>query len=244
MKGFGTEKIEDDLAVFFPDAKIRRMDLDTTRSKNAYRQIIQDFEERKIDILVGTQMVTKGLDFDNVSVVGILSADNLISFPDFRAYERSFQLMAQVSGRAGRRNTQGTVVIQTYNKKFPVLQQVIENNYYEMYLSQLRDRQQFHYPPYFRLIKIALKHKDFNVLEKGVTTLSHQLKSVFGNQVLGPNFPLVSRINTYYIKEFLIKFDRKHSINATKKQLSDILQNFSKHSPHKSLRIVTDVDPQ
>jgi primosomal protein N' (replication factor Y) len=179
-----------------------------------------------------------------VSVVGILSADNLISFPDFRAYERSFQLMAQVSGRAGRRSTQGTVIIQTYNKNFPVLQQIIENNYFGMYLSQLRDRQQFHYPPYFRLIRIAVKHKDFNVLEKGVNALSHQLKSVFGNQVLGPNFPLVSRINTYYIKEFLIKFDRQKSINDAKKQLTDIVQNFTKQPNHKSLRIVTDVDPQ
>ncbi|MCL2414926.1 MAG: primosomal protein N' [Bacteroidales bacterium] len=244
MKGFGTEKVEDDLAVFFPDAKIRRMDLDTTRSKNAYRQIIQDFEDRKIDILVGTQMVTKGLDFDNVSVVGILSADNLISFPDFRAYERSFQLMAQVSGRAGRRNTQGTVVIQTYNKNYPVLQQIIDNNYFEMYLSQLRDRHQFHYPPYYRLIRIAVKHKDFNVLEKGVATLSHQLKNAFGNQVLGPNFPLVSRINTYYIKEFLLKFDRQKNITTLKNQLTEILQNFSRTAPHKSLRIVADVDPQ
>jgi len=244
MKGFGTEKIEDDLAVFFPDAKIRRMDLDTTRSKNAYRQIIQDFEDRKIDVLVGTQMVTKGLDFDNVSVVGILSADNLISFPDFRAYERSFQLMAQVSGRAGRRNTQGTVIIQAYNKNFPVLQQIIDNNYYEMYLSQLRDRQQFHYPPYYRLIKIAVKHKDFNALEKGVNALSHHLKNAFGKQVLGPNFPLVSRINTYYIKEFLLKFDRQKNITVLKSQLAEILQNFSKNSPQKGLRIVTDVDPQ
>jgi len=244
MKGFGTEKIEDDLAVFFPDAKIRRMDLDTTRSKNAYRQIIQDFEDRKIDILVGTQMVTKGLDFDNVSVVGILSADNLISFPDFRAYERSFQLMAQVSGRAGRRNTQGKVIIQTYNKNFPVLQQIIDNNYSAMYLSQLRDRQQFRYPPYFRLIRIAVKHKDFKVLEKSVSALSLQLKGHFGNQVLGPNFPLVSRINTYYIKEFLLKLDRKNNINTVKNQLTDILQNFSKTSQHKSLRIVVDVDPQ
>ncbi|MDR2907084.1 MAG: primosomal protein N' [Bacteroidales bacterium] len=244
MKGFGTEKIEDDLSVFFPDAKIRRMDLDTTRSKNAYRQIIQDFEDRKIDILVGTQMVTKGLDFDNVSVVGILSADNLISFPDFRAYERSFQLMAQVSGRAGRRNTQGTVIIQTYNKNFPVLQQVIDNNYLGMYLSQLHDRQQFHYPPYFRLIKVAVKHKDFNVLEKGVSALSEQLHAAFGNQVLGPNFPLVSRINTYYIKEFLLKFDRRTNISQVKNQLSDMLQNFSKYTPNKSLRIVVDVDPQ
>jgi primosomal protein N' (replication factor Y) len=243
MKGFGTEKIEDDLAAFFPNAKIRRMDLDTTRSKNAYRQIIQDFEDRKIDILVGTQMVTKGLDFDNVSVVGILSADNLISFPDFRAYERSFQLMAQVGGRSGRRNTQGTVIIQTYNKNFPVLQQVIENNYYDMYLSQLRDRQQFHYSPYFRLIRIVVKHKDFNVLEQGVKILSQQLKFVFGNQVLGPNFPLVSRINTYYIKEFLLKFDRKNNINIAKNQLTEVLQNFSKQVPNKSLRVVVDVDP-
>jgi primosomal protein N' (replication factor Y) len=189
-------------------------------------------------------MVTKGLDFDNVSVVGILSADNLISFPDFRAYERSFQLMAQVSGRAGRRNTQGTVVIQTYNKNFPVLRQIIDNNYYEMYLSQLRDRQQFHYPPYFRLIRIAVKHKDFNVLDKGVKALSQQLKTVFGNQVLGPNFPLVSRINTYYIKEFLLKFDRQKSITSEKNKLTEILQNFSKHSPHKALRIIIDMDPQ
>jgi primosomal protein N' (replication factor Y) len=220
------------------------MDLDTTRSKNAYRQIIQDFEDKKIDILVGTQMVTKGLDFDNVSVVGILSADNLISFPDFRAYERSFQLMAQVSGRAGRKNTVGTVIIQTYNKNFPVLQQVIDNNYFAMYLSQLRDRQQFLYPPYFRLIRIVVKHKDFNVLEKGVANLSRRLKEVFGNQVLGPNFPLVSRINTYYIKEFLLKFDRKKNISELKHQLTEVLQDFSKHSPNKNLRVVVDVDPQ
>lgn len=244
MKGFGTEKIEDDLAMFFPNAKIRRMDLDTTRSKNAYQQIIQDFEERNIDILVGTQMVTKGLDFDNVSVVGILSADNLIVFPDFRAYERSFQLMSQVSGRAGRRNTKGLVIIQTYHKNFPVLKQIMEHNYSGMYLSQLHDRQQFHYPPFFRLIRLSIKHKDLNILEACASSLSLRLREAFGNQVLGPNFPLVSRINTYYIKEFLLKFDRRKNISDEKNRLLELLNNFSKQAPNKSVRIIIDVDPQ
>ncbi|MCK4361231.1 MAG: primosomal protein N', partial [Bacteroidales bacterium] len=164
MRGFGTEKVEEELAIIFPESRIVRMDLDTTRSKFAYQRIINDFEDRKIDVLVGTQMVTKGLDFDNVSVVGILNADNMINFPDLRSFERSFQLMAQVSGRAGRKKKRGKVIIQTYNPSHPVVRFVIDNDYVSMFNNQLIERRNFKYPPFTRLIQIKLKHKDYNVL--------------------------------------------------------------------------------
>ncbi len=243
MHGFGTEKIEDDLSIFFPDARVSRMDYDTTRSKNAYTQIISDFEDKKIDILVGTQMVTKGLDFDNVSVVGILNADNMISFPDFRSHERSFQLMEQVSGRAGRKNKQGMVVIQSYNPSHPIIQNVVAHDYQAMFQQQIAERKTYKYPPFVRLLKLTLKHKNPELLHAGAFELATMLRNIFKTSVLGPEFPLVSRIQQFYLKDILLKIDRRLNVPEQKKIVQNILFEFSKISKYKSIRVIVDVDP-
>jgi len=244
MKGFGTEKVEEDLAIIFPDVKIERMDLDTTRSKNAYRRIINDFEDRRIDILVGTQMVTKGLDFDNVGVVGVLNADNMLSYPDFRSFERSFQLMAQVSGRAGRKNTQGKVVIQTFNPKHPIIANVIYNDYIGMFNNQLRERNTFKYPPFYRLIKITLKHKEDKLLNEAAGFLAELLRKTFGKRILGPEYPIVSRVKSLFLKDILLKIEKELPVNQSKEKLKAIINNnFNKIEKYKSIRIILDVDP-
>jgi len=243
MKGFGTEKVEDELEFFFPEAGIRRMDLDTTRSKNAYQSIINDFEEERIDILVGTQMVTKGLDFDNVSVVGILNADNMIHFPDFRSYERSFQLMAQVSGRAGRKNKRGKVIIQSWNPYHSVIRDVIGHDYKSMYSSQILERRNFKYPPFNRLISIHLKHKDTRLLNEAAKEFAMLLREKLGKRVLGPEYPLVARIKNLYIKNVLIKLERDERLGGFKKDIITIIDTFKRESTYKSVRIIIDVDP-
>lgn len=243
MKGFGTEKIEEELAIFYPKAKIARMDLDTTRSKFAHQHIIQDFEEGNIDILVGTQMVTKGLDFDNVSLVGILNADSMLNFPDFRAFERSYQLMAQVSGRAGRKNRRGKVIIQTHNPDHSIIQDVLNNNFLSMYTNQLLDRKNFNYPPYHRLIEITLIHKDVNVVNAAAKHFADDLKHHFGKRVLGPEFPLVSRIRNLYHKNILLKIEREASVQAAKSVLNDLMILFRAFPEYKNMRIHLDVDP-
>jgi primosomal protein N' (replication factor Y) (superfamily II helicase) len=243
MKGFGTEKIEDELSVFFPSAKIKRMDLDTTRGKHSYKNIINDFEEKKIDILVGTQMVTKGLDFDNVGLVGILSADSMLQFPDFRAHERSFQLMVQVSGRTGRKNKRGKVIIQTYQVTHPVVRQVIHTDYNAHYLQELNERQEFNYPPYFKLIEITLQAKDPDQLNAAANFLSAQLRTVFGKNILGPESPLIPRIRNNYLKKLLIKVQRDQSHNAARKRITDVLEFFGSKQEYKAVRVVVDVDP-
>jgi primosomal protein N' (replication factor Y) len=243
MKGFGTEKIEEELPVFFPEARIARLDLDTTRSKNAYQNIIMGFEERKIDILVGTQMVSKGLDFDNVSVVGIMNADNMLSFPDFRAHERAFQLMAQVSGRAGRSQKRGKVFIQSWNPQNTIIHQVVEHDYESMYQTQIQQRQQFLYPPFVRLINLKLLHRDQRTLSQGADDLANTLKSHFPKKVLGPEFPLIERVKNLYIKTILIKLDRGSTLAATKTSVREIVEDFRRNVQYKSIRVVLDVDP-
>ena len=243
MKGFGTEKVEDTLGAIFPQAVISRMDLDTTRSKNGYQQIITDFEQHKTDILVGTQMVTKGLDFDRVSVVGILNADALISFPDFRAFERAFQLLAQVSGRAGRKEVPGKVVVQTYQPRHPALLYVETNDFGAMYQSQIAERKEFHYPPVYRLIKISLKHVDENVVAQAASALAIPLRAAFSSNLMGPESPLVSRIQNYYIKDFWLKLSKDGSLSARKAALVEIIDAFRRDSNYKSVRIVINVDP-
>ncbi|MFU8842267.1 MAG: primosomal protein N' [Bacteroidales bacterium] len=243
MKGFGTEKIEDELSILYPEVKIKRMDLDTTRSKFAYQNIITDFENRRIDILVGTQMVTKGLDFDHVRVVGIMNADGLISFPDFRAYERSFHLMAQVSGRAGRKAKRGIVVIQTYNPQHSVIKDVINNDYVSMYRSQILERRNFKYPPFYRLITVILKHKDPRILNDGAREMAIILRNDFKNQILGPEYPLVSRIKNLYIKHIMIKLERDATLESKKKLIHKSLDHFRGMAVYKALRIIIDVDP-
>lgn len=244
MKGFGTEKVEEELSILFPEARIARMDLDTTRSKHSYQKILEDFGQRKIDILVGTQMVTKGLDFDNVSTVGILNADNMLSFPDFRASERSYQLMAQVSGRSGRKNKRGTVIIQTYNPGHVVIRNVVDNNYLEMYRQQLLDRRKFRYPPLYRLIQIRLKHKDPRVLNQAAAWLAERLRKTFGNRVLGPEYPPVSRVMNYYLKQILLKFERNVSMVSMKSMLIKETEGFYRQKEFVSVRLIIDVDPQ
>jgi primosomal protein N' (replication factor Y) len=244
MKGFGTEKVEEELAILFPKARIARMDLDTTRTRHSHQKIINDLEERKIDILVGTQMVTKGLNFDNVSTVCILNADNMLGFPDFRAAERGYQLMAQVSGRSGRKYKRGCVIIQTYNPKHPVILDVVNHDYRSMYEQQLVDRRKFKYPPFYRLILVKIKHKDPEVLNKASDELAKRLRLLFGNRVLGPEYPLVSRIMNYYLKQIIIKIERSVSQTEIKKRLMLETGEFSKRKEFNNLRLIMDVDPQ
>ena len=241
-KGFGTEQIELELKKIFPDYSIGRMDLDTTRGKYGYQKIIGAFEAKEIDILVGTQMLSKGLDFENVSLVGILNADMMLNFPDFRAHERAFQLMVQVSGRAGRSKKQGKVMIQTYNPYHQILQQVSITDYTTMYKEQMQDRWQYHYPPYYRLIKITLKHKDYQKTETGVNWLVRALQNVFGENVLGPSSPAVSRIRNQYIKNVMIKIPPKQSIVKTKHEIIKVKNSFQSISDFRPIRFIIDVD--
>lgn len=244
MAGAGTEKIEEELSLLFPEARTARMDMDSTRGKNAYERLIADFESRKIQILVGTQMITKGLDFDNVGVVGILNADNLIFFPDFRAYERSFQLMTQVSGRAGRRAGQeGEVVLQTYSPQHELIRHVMHHDYTSLFENQLSERKRFLYPPYCRLVQVSVRHKEEAVLDAACQTLSDALRQTFGARVLGPEYPMVSRISTYYIKNFLLKLERGRQLETMKETLVLILERFAALPDYRSCRIVVDVDP-
>jgi primosomal protein N' (replication factor Y) len=242
-KGFGTEKIEDEIAIFFPESKIARLDLDSTRSKHAYQRIITDFENRNLDILIGTQMVTKGLDFDNVSLVGILNADNLLNFPDFRAFERSYQLMAQVGGRAGRKNKRGLVVIQTRQPEHQIIQFVIGNDYKSLYSYELINRKKFHYPPFYRLIELTLKHKNVDILEEGAQILADELRNVFGQRILGPEFPIINRIHNFFLKIILIKIEKESSVSQAKGLLKQVLTKFKTNPPYKSIFVGIDVDP-
>jgi primosomal protein N' (replication factor Y) len=240
-KGVGTERIEEETSLLFPENKVARMDLDTTRKKSSYLEILNDFEDRKTQILIGTQMVTKGLDFDNVSLVGILNADNMLSYPDFRSHERSFQLMSQVSGRAGRRNKRGKVIIQTYNPGHPIIQLVLQNNYAAMCTQQLDQRQRFNYPPYCKLVQITLKHQDTTTLNEAASALAHDLKLIFPKKVFGPEYPVVSRIKNLYLKNILLKLDRNNSLAKNKNLISHELSVFQKK--YSSVRVNIDVDP-
>jgi len=241
-KGFGTEQIEMELEELFPDAKIGRMDLDTTRGKYGYQKIIGQFEAQEIDILVGTQMLSKGLDFANVSLVGIMSADTMLNFPDFRAHERSYQLMVQVSGRAGRSKKRGKVAIQTFNPFHQILQQVATNSFDEMYKEQLDERWQYHYPPFFRLIKITLRHKDFNRVDEGAHWLGKSLASIFNENILGPSTPSISKIRNYYIRTLIIKIPQKQSLLVTKSNILRVKNSFQAVKAFRSIRFNIDVD--
>jgi len=243
MKGFGTEKIEEELSLIFPAARISRMDLDTTRSRFAHQKMIATFEERKIDILVGTQMVTKGLDFDHVSLVGILNADSLLSYPDFRAFERGFQLMAQVAGRAGRKNRQGLVLIQAYNPVHPILSMVLQHNYEAMYHSQLVERERFNYPPFCRIIQLSLRHINADLINKAADELARTLRTLLGKRVLGPEYPTVSRIRNQYLKNILLKFERGIPLPKAKDEIRNAIIKLNGKPDYKQVRVVIDVDP-
>ena len=242
-RGFGTEKIEDEIHLIYPEARVSRMDLDTTRSKKSYDKLISDFEQHKVDILIGTQMVTKGLDFDDVSLVGILNADNMLNFPDFRAHERAYQLMAQVSGRAGRKNKRGLVILQTSSPEHSIIGQVLRNDYMAMYKNQIEERQLFKYPPFFRLIEITLRHKDVQVVKQAAAAMGNQLRAVFGIRVLGPIDPTVSRIQNLFIKQIILKIENEASPAKAKEILRQISNQILSDSNFKSVRISVDVDP-
>ncbi|QSE99427.1 primosomal protein N' [Fulvivirga lutea] len=243
--GVGTEKLEEDLELLIPEAKIQRMDLDTTRNKNSYERIITDFENQEIDILVGTQMVTKGLDFDHVSLVGVFDIDRMLHFPDFRAYERTFQLTTQVSGRAGRREKKGKVVIQARNVELPILKDIISNNYLKFYDEEIREREMHRYPPFTRLIGIRIKNKDKNLSHRAANRLSNLLKEQLGSQrVLGPQEPVINKIRNEYLVELLIKLERGSiDLNKVKQIIQNCSNEILNEKDLKSSKIVFDVDP-
>ena len=242
-RGFGTEKIEDDIKILFPEAAVARMDLDTTRTRSAYEKIIADFEQGKTDILIGTQMVSKGLDFDHVSIVGILNADTMLNYPDFRSYERAFQLMAQVAGRAGRKNKRGRVVLQTKSIEHPIIHQVIANDYEDMVGGQLAERQMFHYPPYYRLVYVYLKNHNEALLDQMATVMADKLRAVFGNRVLGPDKPPVARIQTLFIKKIVVKIEQNAPMGRARELLLRIQREMLEDERYKSLIVYYDVDP-
>jgi primosomal protein N' (replication factor Y) len=242
-RGFGTEKIEDELRPLFPGAQIDRMDLDTTQSKNAFGKIIHNLESRKTDILIGTQMVTKGLDFEHVSVVGILNADNLINFPDFRAHERAYQLISQVSGRAGRKHNRGKVVVQTSEPDHPLIELIQKQDYLAAFHAQMEERKLFRYPPYFRLIKLAVKHKKPENVPRVAAQLSTKLRQNKNLIVLGPEFPLVSRIQLWYQKEIWLKINRKLNLDEVKIFILQKVNEVKHLKENSSCVINIDVDP-
>ena len=243
-RGFGTERIEDDIQLIFPEARVARMDLDTTRTRTAYERIIADFELGKTDILIGTQMVSKGLDFQCVSVVGILNADTMLNYPDFRSYERAFQLMAQVAGRAGRKNKQGLVILQTKSHDLPVIHQVIRNDYEQLYYDQLAERQLFRYPPYCRLIYVYLKHRKESILDLAADKMAQLLRSGLGERVLGPDKPPIARIQTLYIKKMIVKVEQNVSMAKVRDYLLGVQRTIIGDERFRSLIVYYDVDPQ
>ncbi len=242
-RGFGTQKIEEEIEIMLPAAKIKRMDIDSTRSKNAYKQIIEDFDAGEIDILTGTQMVTKGLDFDNVGLVGVLQADHLLSYPDFRSHERAFQLMTQVSGRAGRKEKQGRVLIQTTQPDNKIIEWVIAHNFKQMYSSILAEREEFLYPPFTRLFNFTFITKEYDLLNAASESFGNALKKIFAHRVLGPEFPLISRIKNEYHKQILLKAERNYSPAQVREFIQKIILDFKTDKVFSRVRLKVDVDP-
>lgn len=242
-RGFGTEKVEDDIKAIFPEARVARMDLDTTRTRSAYERIISDFQNGKTDILIGTQMVSKGLDFDRVSVVGILNADSMLNYPDFRSYERAFQLMAQVAGRAGRKNGQGVVVLQTKSPDLPLIREVMDNDYLRMYREQMEEREMFRYPPFYRLVYVYLKHRKEDVLDQAADWMAQCLRKGLGERILGPDKPPVARIQTLYIKKIVVKVEQQASMSKVRAYLRSVQQALMEERRFRSLTVYYDVDP-
>ena len=243
MIGIGTERIEEDLQILFPDARVARMDLDSTLQKNQYLELLSDFEHRRIDILVGTQMVTKGLDFEHVSVVGIINADNIINYPSFRSYERAFQQMTQVSGRAGRHGEGGRVIIQSYNPHHQVIANVVDSDYKALYEEQIQERRVFRYPPYHRLIEITLKHRDADLLNEAADWMAAHLRATFAGRVMGPEYPLVSRVRALYLKVITLRFERTEPIADAKRVILQIGDDLVTQEGWSGVSIHYDVDP-
>lgn len=241
-KGLGTEQIEAEVKALFPEHTVARMDQDTTKGKHAYAKLIERMEEKEIAILVGTQMLAKGLDFREVTLVGVMNADNLLNFPDFRAHERSFQLLQQVSGRAGRTQKRGKVIIQSYNPYHQILQQVTTNNYEGMFAEQVEERYQFKYPPHYRLVKITLKHRNFGTMDKASQWLAQVLRMALKENVLGPVSPPVARIRNEYLTHILVKIPKEQSLAKTKGYVQKSLQKFNAVKEFARVKVVVDVD--
>ena len=242
-RGMGTERVEEEVRRYFPTARVARMDVDTTRSKTAYDKIISDFQQHKTDVLIGTQMVSKGLDFDNVHVVGIMNADTMLNFPDFRSYERSFQLMAQVAGRAGRRSHQGLVVLQTRSVDLPVIHQVTCHDYAALYADQTAERQLFCYPPYCRLIYIYMKGRDENVVAHAAEQMAQAMRQYFGECVLGPEPPAVARVQALHIRKIMLKVNPSHGVTRIRQSLYHIQQVLAAQGVLQGVLLYYDVDP-
>lgn len=242
-RGYGTEKIEDEIRNILPEARIARMDLDTTRTKNAYERLIYDFSTGKSNLLIGTQMISKGLDFDKVSVVGILNADSMLNYPDFRAYEQAFMMMSQVSGRAGRKGRQGLVILQTKSPELPVIQQVVRNDYRGFYTNLLEERRDFHYPPFYHLVYVYLKHRDENTVNSAGLELGSRLREVFGTRVLGPDKPAVARVKTLSIRKVVLKLENGIDLPRVRQYLRGVLDAMMKDKRYGALQVYYDVDP-
>ncbi len=242
-KGYGTEKIEEQVREVFPEARVARMDLDTTRTRNAYERIITDFSAGRTNILIGTQMISKGLDFDKVSVVGILNADTMLNYPDFRAYEQAFMMMSQVSGRAGRKGKRGLVILQTKNKDLPVIGQVVRNDYTSLYKDLIAERQEFHYPPYYRLIYVFLKHNRDEVVSTAATEMGGRLRQWFGGRVLGPDKPAVAKVKSQNIRKLMLKLELGIDMKKVREYLLLAQSQMLADKRYASLQIYYDADP-
>ena len=242
-RGVGTEKVEDQLSEIFPEARIARMDLDTTRTRNAYERLITDFSTGKTNLLIGTQMISKGLDFDKVRVVGILNADSMLNYPDFRAYEHAFMMMSQVSGRAGRKGKRGLVILQTKSPELPVISQVVHNDYAGFYKDLLEERRAFHYPPFFHLINVFLKHKHEKVCQQASMEMGQMLRGWFGERVLGPDKPAVARVKTMNIRKIVIKLENTIDYRKVREYLTYTQERMMKDTRYGALQIYFDVDP-
>ena len=243
-KSFGTERIEEELKIRFPSARIGRMDWDTTRRKHAYHDIIDQFARGEMDILVGTQMLTKGLDFDGVRMVGVLAADTMMQYPDFRAFERAFQLMVQVSGRAGRKGARGKVYIQSYKPDHPLLLDVQRSDYEHRANLEIKKRKEFHYPPFYRLIRLNIRHRDLDRVSRAAETLARPLRKQFPQEVLGPEFPAIARVRNQYHKNILLKLGTGDNLRMAKEMIRQYIEQLKDHSDFKGVRVVVDIDPQ
>lgn len=243
MLGFGTEKIEEDLDLFLPGVRVQRMDYDTTRSKSSYQKIIGDFESGVTSVLVGTQMVTKGLDFDHVSLVGIMNADKMMNYPDFRSLERSFQIMMQVAGRAGRKNKRGKVIIQTYQPDHWIFGMIKEGNYDALYQKEIAERRHFAYPPFTRLMNVTFKHKDEGVVANAAMAASRLLLPMLHDHMLGPEAPYIPRINNYYLQQILVRFEKKAESEELKHQVIQVIRKLLQKDEFRQVKLSLDIDP-
>ena len=242
-RGYGTEKIEDQICDLFPEARVARMDLDTTRSRNAYERLIGDFASGRTNVLIGTQMITKGLDFDRVSVVGILDADSMLNYPDFRAYEHAFMMMSQVAGRAGRKDQRGLVILQTKNKELPVIHQVVANDWQQFYADLLEERREFRYPPFHHLIYIYMRHRHESLVDTAAVYMGSLLRQWFGNRVLGPDKPAVARVKSLCIRKIILKLENGIDLQRVREYLRQAQKQILQDKRYAALQVFFDVDP-